>query len=72
MLIDFKEVKFLFKNSGKRKKNIKETNITFLKCIYGFRGHYMKMRDVCMDFKPCSKHYSFVSIHSKIIRLGQN
>ena len=50
----------------------KETNIKSFKCLYGFRGHYLKMRDVCVDFEPCSKRYSFVSIHSKIIKLGQN
>ena len=40
--------------------------------IYGFKGHYLKMRDVCADFEPCSKCYSFVSFHSKVIKLGQN
>ena len=50
----------------------KETNIKFFKCLYGFKGQYLKITDVCVDFEPCSKRYSFVSIHSKIIKLGQN
>ena len=29
------------------------------------------MRDVCVDFEPCSMRYSFVSIHCKIIKLGK-
>ena len=29
------------------------------------------MRDVCVDFEPCSKRYSFVSTHSKIIKLDK-
>ena len=49
----------------------KKTNIKFLS-LYGSRGHYLKMSDVFMDFEPYSKRYSFVSIHSKIIKLGQN
>ena len=49
--------------------HFKETNIKFFKCSYGFKGHYRKMRDVCVDFEPL---YGFVSIHSKIIKLEQN
>ena len=40
-------------------------------CNLWFQGtlQYLKMRHVCVDFEPCSKRYSFVSIHSKIIKL---
>ena len=39
----------------------KETNIKFFKCLHGFRGYYLKMRDACMDFEPCSKRYIALS-----------
>lgn len=39
---------------------LKETNIKIFNCLYGFRGHYVKIRDVCMDFEPCSNHYSYL------------
>ena len=40
----------------------KETNIKFFKCLYGFKGHYLKMRDVCVDFEPCATCYIALSL----------
>ena len=50
----------------------KETKIKFFKCYNLWFQGTLSMRDVCVDFEPCSKCYSFVPIHSKIIKLGQN
>ena len=39
--------------------------------FYGFGGHCLKIRDVCMDFEPTFKVHNFVAIHLKRIKLGQ-
>ena len=38
--------------------------------IYGFGGRFLKIRDVCMDFKPYFKVHNSVSVHPKSIILG--
>ena len=42
-----------------------------IKSLYGFGGRCLKIRDVCMDFKPCFKVHNSVSVHPKTIILGQ-
>ena len=37
----------------------------------GFRGRFLKLRDVCMDFEPYFKVHNFVSVLPKSIILGQ-
>ena len=39
--------------------------------LYGFGRRCLKIRDVCMDFEPCFKVHNLVSVHPKIIMLGQ-
>ena len=39
--------------------------------LYGFGGRFLKIRDVCMDFKPYFKVHNLVSVHPKSIILGQ-
>lgn len=29
------------------------------------------IRDICIDFQPCFNVYNLVSVHSKIIKVGQ-
>ena len=41
------------------------------KSLYGFGGHCLKIRDVCMDFEPYFKVHNLVSLHPKSIILGQ-
>ena len=41
------------------------------KSLYDSRGRCLKIRDVCMDFEPYFKVHNLVSIHPKIIILGQ-
>ena len=41
------------------------------KSLYDFRGHCLKIRDVCMDFEPYFKVHNLVSVHPKSIILGQ-
>ena len=41
------------------------------KSFYGFGGHFLKIRDVCMDFEPHFKVHNLVSVHPKSILLGQ-
>ena len=41
------------------------------KSLYGFGGRCLKIRDVCMDFKPYFKVHNLVSLHPKSIILGQ-
>ena len=36
-----------------------------------FGGHYLNIRDVCMDFEPCFKVYHLVSAYPRSIKLGQ-
>ena len=42
-----------------------------LKSLYGFGGRCLKIRDVCVDFKPYFKVHNLVSVHPKSIILGQ-
>ena len=41
------------------------------KSLHGFGGRCLDIRDVCMDFEPCFKVYTLVSVHPKSIKLGQ-
>ena len=41
------------------------------KCLYGFGGRCLTIRDVCMDFEPYFKVHNLVSVHPKSIKLGQ-
>ena len=41
------------------------------KSLYGFGGHFLKIRDICMDFEPFFKVHNLVSVHPKSIILGQ-
>ena len=41
------------------------------KTFYGFRGHCLKIRDICMDFKPYFIVHNLVSVHPKSIILGK-
>ena len=41
------------------------------KSLYGFGGHCLKIRDVCMDFEPCFKVFNLVSVHPRSIKLGE-
>ena len=41
------------------------------KSSYGFGGRCLKMRDVCVDFKPYFKVHNLISVHPKTIILGQ-
>ena len=38
---------------------------------YGFGGRCLKIRDICMDFKPYFKVHNLVSAHPKSIILNQ-
>ena len=39
--------------------------------LHGFGERSLKIRDVCMDFKPYFKVHNLVSVHPKSIILGQ-
>ena len=39
--------------------------------LYGFGGRCLKIRDVCMDFKPYFKVHNLVSVHPESIIVGQ-
>ena len=41
------------------------------KSLYGFGGRGLKIRDVCMDFEPYFKVHNLVSVHPKIVILGE-
>ena len=41
------------------------------KSLYGFGGHFLKIRDVCMDFEPYFKVHNLVSVYPRSIILGQ-
>ena len=41
------------------------------KSLYGFRGRFLEIRDVYMDFEPCFKVHNLVSVHPKSIILDQ-
>ena len=41
------------------------------KSLYGFGGHCVKIRDLCMDFESCFIVHNLVSVHPKSIILGQ-
>ena len=41
------------------------------KCLCGFGGRCLKIRDVCMDSEPYFKVHNSVSVHPKSIMLGQ-
>ena len=41
------------------------------KCLYGFGGHCLKIRDICMDFEPYFKVHNLVNVHPKNIKLGK-
>ena len=51
-------------------KSIMEIMKNF-KSLYGFGGHCLNIRDVCMDFEPHFKVHNLVSVHPKSIILGQ-
>ena len=51
-------------------KSITEIIKTF-KSLYDFGGRCLKIRDVCMDFKPYFKVHNLVSVHPKSIILDQ-
>ena len=40
------------------------------KSLYGFGGRCLKIRDICMDFKPYFKVHNLVSVKPKSIILG--
>ena len=42
-----------------------------LKGLYGFGGHYLKVRDFFVDFEPYLKVHNLVSLHLESIILGQ-
>ena len=46
-------------------------NHTRFKSLYDFRGRCLKIRDVCMDFKPYFKVHNSVSVRPKSIILCQ-
>ena len=39
--------------------------------VWGGGGHFLKIRDVCMDFEPYFKVHNLVSVHPKSVILGQ-
>ena len=41
------------------------------KSLYDFGGRFLKIRDVCIDFKPYFKVHNLVSVYTKSIILGQ-
>ena len=41
------------------------------KNLYGFGGHCLKIRDVCIDFEPYFKVHNLGNVHPKNIKLGQ-
>ena len=41
------------------------------KSLYGFGGRFLKIRDVSVDFQLYFKVHNLVSVHPKIIILGQ-
>ena len=41
------------------------------KSLYGFGGHCLKIREVCMDFEPYFKLHNLVSVHPKSIVLNK-
>ena len=41
------------------------------KSLHGFRGRFLEIRDVYMDFEPYFKVHNLVSVHPKGIILGQ-
>ena len=56
-----------FKDYHGNHKNFKSLN----KNLYGFGGHCLKIRDVCMDFEAFFKVHSLVSVQPRNIKLGQ-
>ena len=45
--------------------------IRHFKSSFGFGGHFLKIRDVCMDFEPYFKVHNLVSVYPKSVILGQ-
>ena len=41
------------------------------KSLYGFGGRCREIRDICMDFEPCLKVHSLISVQHKSIKLDQ-
>ena len=41
------------------------------KSLYGLEGRGQEIRDICMDFEPCLKVRSLISVQHKSIKLGQ-
>ena len=54
-----------FKEYNGNHKNFKSL------CDFGGRCTCLKIRDVCMEFEPCFKVHSLVSVHPKSIILGK-
>ena len=52
-------------------KEYHENHKLKLNSLYGFRGRFLKIRDVCKDFEPYFKVYNLVSVHPRSIILGQ-
>ena len=48
-----------------------KTNKKFKEFIWFGGGHFLKIRDVCMDFEPYFKVHNLVSVHPKSIIVGQ-
>ena len=40
------------------------------KSLYGFGGHFLKIRDVCMEFEPYFKVHNLVSVYPRSIIFG--
>ena len=43
-----------------------------LKSLYGFGRCCQEVRDICMDFEPCLKGHTLISVQRKSIKPGQN
>ena len=41
------------------------------KSLFGFGGHCQGIRDICIDFEPCLRVDSLISVLHKSIKLGQ-
>ena len=47
------------------------TVVTKLLNVYGFGACCQGMRDICMDFEPCLKFHTLISVQHKSINFGQ-
>ena len=46
-------------------------NEQLFKHLYGLGGRHLKLRDICMDLKPCFKVHNLVVIQLKNTKLDQ-